>query len=338
MEIIMPFFKSAALIAIKTFTKVDSPMAVAAVRKIIIEYGLHVPPENLPENSAAKKDFYKLMNDACHVVMKTQNISHSAGFLVEMLDSMHESVPKSILTSSSTAYDKEIVANALYNFARNKTDTELLKRAFDAFLEIGTWDAYDNAIEIFGQDNERAQVLIDNIMQSEVEHQDNLLASCYRKNDSSKKKKKIFAALCELSKSEEGKVAEPAEDLAVKMFYEYRDGEYSNIADLAPVFEDIAKKNSIPVALKHLFNKISDPEKELEAYVEARALRNAPENSEKPDTTINLMAVFERVDKRNAENGQATNMAEVYGKLRSAVLLRKEAVDIHVMNCTIGDK
>lgn len=335
----MPFLKSVALIAIKTVTKVDSPKAVAAVRKIIFEYGLHVPPENLPGNDTAKKDFYKLMNEACHVVVKTQNMSHSAKFLVEMLDSMRENVPKRILTSSSTAYDKEMVVNALYNFARNKTDPKLLKRTFDAFLEIGTWDAYDNAIELFAHNNERAEVLIDKIMQSEAEHKDTLLAYCSRKNDTLDIQKKIFTALCELSTSADGIVAEPAEDLAVKMFYEYGDGDYPNIAHLAPVFEDICKKIAFPAALKPLFAKVSDPQGELKDYVKIKALRNAPENSCKPDTTINLMAVFERIDSRNAENGDPTYMADIYKKLRTCVLANKDAIHTHAIAFNIvGDK
>lgn len=320
----MSFLKSAALFAIDTVTKVDSPRAVAAVRGIIFEYAHHVSPDDQP----AKKDFFKVIDHACKVVMDTQRLDHSAKFLVEMLHSLNVNVPDKLLNSSSTDYDQDVVVRALYDVANDKKDSLTLDRAFSAFLQIGTWSAYDHAIDLMGKQDEYAEKLIDQILHNAPDNKISLLENCMRVNRSAPVQKKVFAALCELSKSEDAIVAEDAQDVAVEMFYDRKeDGQYLNIADLAPVLEEVAQKTHSPQSLMPLFAEVVYPENGLQDFVEARFFRKHSPNSEKPDTTINLMAVFERIDTRNREKGYPTSLSRIYGLLKDTVSTREKMLD-----------
>ncbi|OFW88726.1 MAG: hypothetical protein A3J37_05515 [Alphaproteobacteria bacterium RIFCSPHIGHO2_12_FULL_45_9] len=322
----MSFLKSAALFAIDTVTKVDSPGAVAAVRGIIFEYAHHVSPDDQP----AKKDFFKVIDHACKVVMDTQRLDHSAKFLVEMLHSLNVNVPDKLLNSSSTDYDQDVVVRALYDVANDKKDPLTLDRAFSAFLQIGTWSAYDHAIDLMGKQDEYAEKLIGQILHNAPDNKISLLENCMRVNRSAPVQKKVFAALCELSKSEDAIVAEDAQDVAVEMFYDRKeDGQYLNIADLAPVLEEVAKKTQSPKSLMPLFAKVTCPQNGLADFVEVRFLRKTQENSLKPDTTINLMAVFERIDRNNGDKGYPTPLSKIYAMLRSSASMKKEIGSVH---------
>jgi len=330
----MSFFKSAAFFAIDAVTKVDSPRAVAAVRGIIFEYDHHVDPNK----QAAKKDFFKVVDHACKVVMATQRLDHSAKFLVEMLHSLNANanITDKLLNPSSTDYDQDVVVRALYDVACEKKDPLTLERTFSAFLKIGTWSAYDHAIDLVGNQDEYAEKLIDQILHNAPDNKINLLENCMRVNRSEPVQKKVFAAFCELSKSEDEIVAKGAKDAAVEMLYERkRDGQYLNIDALAPVLEEVAKKTQSPAPLMPLFAAVTNPNDGLKEFVNAKySQRHLQDNEGK---LIDLRAVFERIETRYKERGyKAPPLSDVYAMLRTAAALEEEIGQVYADKFGLG--
>lgn len=208
-----------------------------------------------------------------------------------------------------------------------KDDQDIRDRAFNALWSFkNNIFASRKAIEICGNNEAKALSVIDKIMQdAPKKYKVTLLMYSLSEEMTTAVKQKAFTALCELSKSEDFAVALDAQETAAELFYVTDDdGQYLYIKEFAPVLEAFAKKNESPETLMPLFAEVARPDGGLERYVEDRYLRKRQKNSDRPDSTIDLMAVFERIDRNNGEKGYPTSLSMVYKLMRDAVSVNEK--------------
>lgn len=359
----MSFLKSAALFAINSIARFNSPMAVSAVEKTIKLYAsrVHLDPRET-------ENFHAVVKRACQVVKAPEDSGSLENFFVGMLkydlpDELNDDVFK-FLVEVARPYGTRI---NLANFARTTQDPLLAEKAMDTICEIeekngfgnniaidclgrvlvlndnlqikinaleklcaiGNQRAYQQAIDgmqaisFFDKGTKYQEYLIDSIIQSNTDDKLSLLLDCKAQGIvvGSSNRKKVFATLCELSKTAEDNVtasALQAANAAVKMFYESEDGEYPYMVDLSQALLDVARKNPSPKSMKPFFAAVCAPEKGLANFVEAKfsiasLLKKAPSIA-----TPNLGEVFGEIDVGNEQKGWATPLKDIYMGLCTA--------------------
>lgn len=326
----MDFLKAAAIWGINTATQFKGSRAVSAVRKMIGVYSVYTQWQNTPEKT---KDFYDVLAHGCHSVKKSQHRFAATSFSVAMFYQLNNAAYREILKQIDDIQDhydgKYNVVERLNGLVRdNKNyDSEILDRTLNGLLAVGTRGAYIAAIDLLGRIDKYADILIDHILKEDTKDKLDLLSVFWVEGNSPHVNKKIFAALCELSKSEDFDMADDAQDTAVLMFYARDDdGQYEYIADLAPVLEQVSKSTPSPKSLMPLFEKVVNRRNGLEDFIEARTFRNNKENSSKLDTTIDLWAAFKRIDRDNGNKGLPTPLSAFY-QMVDGVVAAKQKVD-----------
>lgn len=211
------------------------------------------------------------------------------------------------------------------------------KKALEKLCAIGSKEAYRQAIDgihaisFYDESSKDQEYLIDSIIQSKAEDKLSLLLKCQSQGvvAGSVNRRKVFAAFCELSKTEDDDVtasAREAAEAAAKMFYETQDGEYLNMGDLAQVLLGVSQRNLSPASMKPFFAAVSNPENGLGRFIVAKFSIASTQRKPLSVATPNLGAVFGAIDAGNAQKGYETPLKDIYMGLCSAIASENKSI------------
>lgn len=232
-----------------------------------------------------------------------------------------------------TKVNSPLAVSTVGKIVRSSDDQDIKDRGFNGLLGMkGNFYAYRKAIEIFGQEDNHAFILINKIMRDvKKEDRTSLLLFCLDENNSTEVKQEIFTSLCDLSQSEDMATALDAQETVAALFYQRDEyGKYTNIAHLAAVLENAAKKTQSPASLMPLFAAVTNPKSGLADFVDAKFSQRNLQDHECGYKLIDLRAVFERIETRYKERGyKAPPLSDVYAMLRTAAALEEEIGQVY---------